>query len=208
MSKQTITSLIIILILVTGLVWWSKSTDNQVLNTSPDSETKSTIDLGVQEKIDFVEAVGQKAPDFELESIDGTTVKLSDYLGKNVVLFFNEGSMCYPACWSQMAELGNDSRFDTASITAFSIVTDPKSQWLDIVSKSTNLAKSKILFDTARSVSKAYDVLNLNSSMHPGSLPGHTYFIIDKEGIIRFTMDDPYMALANDKLIREIEKLK
>ena len=208
MSKQTITSLIIILILVTGLVWWSKSTDNQVLNTSPDSETKSTIDLEVQEKIDFVEAVGQKAPDFELESIDGTTVKLSDYLGKNVVLFFNEGSMCYPACWSQMAELGNDSRFDTASITAFSIVTDPKNQWLDIVSKSTNLAKSKILFDTARSVSKAYDVLNLNSSMHPGSLPGHTYFIIDKEGIIRFTMDDPYMALANDKLIREIEKLK
>ena len=208
MSKQTITSLIIILILVTGLVWWSKSTDNQVLNTSPDSETKSTIDLGVQEKIDFVEAVGQKAPDFELESIDGTTVKLSDYLGKNVVLFFNEGSMCYPACWSQMAELGNDSRFDTASITAFSIVTDPKNQWLDIVSKSTNLAKSKILFDTARSVSKAYDVLNLNSSMHPGSLPGHTYFIIDKEGIIRFTIDDPNMALANDKLIKEIGKLK
>jgi len=208
MSKQTITSLIIILILVTGLVWWSKSTDNQVLNTSPDSETKSTIDLEVQEKINFVEAVGQKAPDFELESIDGTTVKLSDYLGKNVVLFFNEGSMCYPACWSQMAELGNDSRFDTESIVAFSIVTDPKSQWLDIVSKSTNLAKSKILFDTARSVSKAYDVLNLNSSMHPGSLPGHTYFIIDKEGIIRFTIDDPNMALANDKLIKEIGKLK
>ena len=208
MSKQSIVSLIAIIIGLAGLVWWSKSTDNQVLNTSPDSETKSTIDLGVQEKIDFVEAVGQKAPDFELESIDGTTVKLSDYLGKNVVLFFNEGSMCYPACWSQMAELGNDSRFDTASITAFSIVTDPKNQWLDIVSKSTNLAKSKILFDTARSVSKAYDVLNLNSSMHPGSLPGHTYFIIDKEGIIRFTIDDPNMALANDKLIKEIGKLK
>ena len=208
MSKQSIVSLIAIIIGLAGLVWWSKSTDNQVLNTSPDSETKSTIDLGVQEKIDFVEAVGQKAPDFELESIDGITIRLSDYLGKNVVLFFNEGSMCYPACWSQMAELGNDSRFDTASITAFSIVTDPKNQWLDIVSKSTNLAKSKILFDTARSVSRAYDVLNLNSSMHPGSLPGHTYFIIDKEGIIRFTMDDPYMALANDKLIREIEKLK
>ena len=208
MSKQSIVSLIAIIIGLAGLVWWSKSTDNQVLNTSPDSETKSTIDLGVQEKIDFVEAVGQKAPDFELESIDGITIRLSDYLGKNVVLFFNEGSMCYPACWNQIAELGNDSRFDTESIAAFSIVTDPKSQWLDIVSKSTNLAKSKILFDTTRSVSKAYDVLNLNSSMHPGSLPGHTYFIIDKEGIIRFTMDDPNMALANDKLIKEIEKLK
>jgi peroxiredoxin Q/BCP len=173
------------------------------------SETESTaIDSSVKEKIIFKEAMGKKAPDFELESIDGTIIKLSDYLGKNVVLFFNEGSMCYPACWDQMAKLGEDSRFDTESIIAFSVVTDPKSQWLDIVSKSTNLAKAKIIFDTSRSMSKAYDVLNLNSSMHPGSLPGHTYFIIDKEGIIRFTLDDPNMALANEKLIKEIEGLK
>jgi len=190
----------IVVIVVGGLIWFS-------INNKP-SERKDTVDSEVKDKIYFKEAIGQKAPDFELESIDGKTIKLSDYLGKNVVLFFNEGSMCYPACWDQIAELGNDSRFDTENIVAFSVVTDPKSQWLDIVSKSTNLAKSKIIFDTTRSTSKAYDVLNLNSSMHPGSLPGHTYFIIDKEGIIRFTMDDPNMALANNKLIKEIEKLK
>ena len=172
------------------------------------SEINGTISPDVKEKIYFKEAVGQKAPDFELESISGETVKLSDYLGKNVVLFFNEGSMCYPACWDQIAGLGNDLRFDTESIAAFSVVVDTKSQWLDIGSKSPNLAKSKILFDTSRSVSKAYDVLYLDSPMHPGALPGHTYFIIDKEGIIRFTLDDPNMALANDKLIKEIEKLK
>jgi len=189
-----------IVIIIGGLILFTG-------NKKP-SEIKDVADSGIKEKINFKEAVGQKAPDFELESIDGKTIKLSDYLGKNVVLFFNEGSMCYPSCWNQMAELGNDSRFDTESIMAFSIVTDPKSQWLDIVSKSTNLTKSKIIFDTARFVSKAYNVLNLSSSMHPGSLPGHTYFIIDKEGIIRFTMDDPNMALANDKLIKEIEKLK
>ncbi len=177
------------------------------VNRKP-SETKSTVDREVKEKISFKKAVDQKAPDFELESIDGKTIKLSNYLGKNVVLFFNEGSMCYPACWSQIAELGNDPRFDTESIVAFSIVTDPRSQWLDIVSKSTNLTKSKIIFDTTRSVSKAYDVLYLTSSMHPGSLPGHTYFIIDKEGTIRFAIDDSNMALANDNLIKEIEELK
>lgn len=171
-------------------------------------ETKSTVDSDSKEKIYFKEALGKKAPDFELESIDGKMVRLSDYLGKNVILFFNEGSMCYPACWDQIAELGNDSRFDTEEIAAFSIVIDPKSQWLDIVSKSPNIAKSKILFDTTRLVSKAYDVLSLGSSMHPGSFPGHTYFIVDKEGTIRFTLDDPNMALANDKLIQEIERLK
>ncbi len=170
-------------------------------------EEKNVVESGTNEKVSFDKAVGQKAPNFELDAIDGTTIKLSDYLGKNVVLFFNEGSMCYPACWSQMAELGTDSRFNTANTVAFSVVVDPKSQWLDIVSKSPNLAKSKITFDTSRTVSKAYGVLNLTSSMHPGSLPGHTYFVIDKEGIIRYTLDDPNMALANDKLINVIEKL-
>jgi len=206
MDKKIIVSIAVIVIGVVSLVWWSKSVDNKALNAS--SKKQNTIDSEVKEKIDFREAVGQKAPDFELESIDGTIVKLSNYLGKNIVLFFNEGSMCYPACWNQMAELGNDSRFDAENVVAFSVVTDPKDQWLDIVSKSANLTKSKIIFDTARSVSKPYDVLNLNSSMHPGSLPGHTYFIVDKEGIIKFTLDDPNMALANNKLIEEIKKLE
>jgi len=196
----------VVIIGIAGLVWWSKSSDDRELSAS--SGVESTVNPEAKERISFKQAIGKKAPDFELESIDGKTIKLSDYLGKNVVLFFNEGSMCYPACWSQMAELGNDSRFETENIVAFSIVTDPRSQWLDIVSKSANLGKSKILFDTSRSVSKAYDVLYLNSSMHPGSLPGHTYFIIDKEGTIRFTMDDPNMALANDKLIKQAKELK
>ena len=190
----------IVAVLFVGLFLLGKTNKNEGREINADS--------GIKEKISFKEAVGQKAPDFELESIAGEQIKLSDYLGKNVVLFFNEGSMCYPACWNQIAELGNDSRFDTESAVAFSIVTDPRSQWLDIVSKSANLTKSKIIFDTSRSVSQSYDVLNLNSSMHRGSLPGHTYFIIDKEGIIRFTMDDSNMALANDKLIKEIEALK
>ena len=172
------------------------------------SETDGTISSVLKEKIYFKEAIGQKAPDFELENISGEPVRLCKDLGDNVILCFNEGSMCYPACWDQIAELGNDSRFNTESVAAFSIVADSKNQWISIVSKSPNFAKSKILFDTSRSVSKAYDVLYLDSSMHPGGFPGHTYFIVDKEGIIRFTLDDPNMALANDRLIKEIEKLK
>lgn len=178
-----------------------------ITNKGP-SDTNGAISPSVKEKIYFKEAMGQKAPDFELASIDGTTFKLNDYRGKNIILFFNEGARCYPACWDQIAQFGNDLRFNTENVTAFSIVTDSKNQWLDIVRKTPNMAKAKILFDTSRSVSKAYDVLYLNSPMHPGSLPGHTYLIIDKDGIIRYTLDDPNMAIANDKLIKEIEKLK
>ena len=186
-------------VVIGGLVWF--------VGDNGSSDTKSAISPDIKEKIYFKDAIGIKAPDFELQGMDGAMVKLSDYRGKNVVLFFNEGSMCYPACWDQVEKLGSDDRFNTENIAAFSIVTDTRKQWLDIVSKTPSMAKSKIIFDTSRSVSKAYDVLYLDSPMHPGVFPGHTYFIIDKEGAIRFTLDDPNMALANDRLIAEIEKL-
>src|SRR3989344_7067286 len=144
MNKKTIISFLVVIIGIAGLVWWSKSADNIEVGASSGAE--NMVNSEVNEKISFRQAIGEKAPDFELESIDGKTVKLSDYLGKTVVLFFNEGSMCYPACWNQIAELGSDSRFDAEGAVAFSIVIDPKSQWREIVSKSSNLKKSKILF--------------------------------------------------------------
>ena len=160
-----------------------------------------------EEELSFNEAVGKQAPDFSLESIDGKTIKLSDYRGKNIILFFNEGEMCYPACWDQMAALGNDERFNTNDIAAFSIVPDQKSVWEKITGEVTDLSRAKILFDTRKAVSSAYDVLSLQSSMHPGSYPGHTYFIIDREGIISYAFDDPSMAIRNDLLISELSKL-
>ncbi len=168
--------------------------------------SKKNPDLVPKDKITFNQAAGKQAPDFTLESLAGK-VKLSDYRGKIVVLFFNEGSMCYPACWNQISELGKDSRFNTENVVAFSILVDPKSEWENIVKKTPGFENAKILFDSSRAVSRAYDVLNLKSSMHPGTYPGHTYFIIDKDGIIRHTLDDPRMAIHNDLLYGEIKKL-
>ncbi|KKS91668.1 MAG: Alkyl hydroperoxide reductase/ Thiol specific antioxidant/ Mal allergen [Parcubacteria group bacterium GW2011_GWF2_43_11] len=170
-----------------------------VVNYSPE-ETPN-------DKFSFKQAIGKQAPDFSLEGIDGKTIKLSDYKGKNVVLFFNEGSMCYPACWDQMAALGNDERFNAENLAAFSIVVDPKSEWEKIVKETPGFDSAEILFDTTKAVSRAYDVLSLRSSMHPGSFPGHTFFIINKEGIIRYVLDDPSMAIRNDMLISELSKL-
>lgn len=162
----------------------------------------------VTEKLSFGQAVGKRAPDFSLEGTNGELVRLRDYRGKIVVLFFNEGAMCKPACWDQMAIFGNDERFNTNGVVAFSVVVDTKSEWKKILNQEPQLSKAKILFDTSRAVSSAYDVLSLESSMHPGSLPGHTYFVIDKDGVIRYAMDDPSMGIWSDKLINEIQKLR
>ena len=48
--------------------------------------------------------VGQLAPDFTLQSIDGTTFSLSDFRGKTVVVWFMIPVGC-PICASQVEEL-------------------------------------------------------------------------------------------------------
>ena len=155
----------------------------------------------------FKDAVGKQAPDFELQDLNGNTVKLSDYRGKNVVLFFSEGSMCYPSCWNQISSLANDARFNGNDIVSFSIVVDSKSQWEQIMQKVPQMANSKILFDTDKKVSAQYDVMYTESSMHKGSYPGHTYFVIGKDGIIKYTYDDPNMAVRNDLIASEASKI-
>jgi peroxiredoxin len=153
--------------------------------------------------LSFSSAIGKTAPDFTLTKQDGSKFTLSDYKDKTVVLFFNEGSMCYPACWEQMASLGSDERFKKDDVIAASIVIDGKEKWDQVIRSQPKYGKGIILFDTNKAVSQAYDILNLPSSMHQGSFPGHTYVII-KNGVISYVLDDPNMALNNDKLALKI----
>jgi len=158
----------------------------------------------LESKINFDQAVDQVAPDFTLVNQNGETFRLSDYKGKNIILFFNEGSMCYPACWNQIAALANDLRINNNETTAVSIVIDSKYEWERIINSQPKLQKATMLFDTNKLVSEMYDVLDLESSMHKGSYPGHTYFIINKNGIISFALDDPNMAINNNVLVSNL----
>ncbi|HLD89936.1 MAG TPA: redoxin domain-containing protein [Patescibacteria group bacterium] len=147
------------------------------------------------------------APDFSLTSYDGKIVNLNKLKGKNVVLFFNEGLMCYPACWNQISAFGKDQSFKEENTVVLNITTDPKENWKKAIDKMPELGVSTVLFDDKRIASNLYGVLALESSMHRGQFPGHTYILIDKNGIIRFTQDDPQMAIRNQELISEIKKL-
>lgn len=153
----------------------------------------------------FATAVGKKAPDFTLPDMEGNQVSLSQLLGKNVILFFNEGLMCYPACLDQVVEL---NKLNAENTVAFSIVVDSSKQWIDAQKDLPYLRGAKVLFDAGAKVSRQYDTLTLNSSMHRGMYPGHTYYLIDQEGIVRYTLDDPYMANRNKELSQELTKLE
>lgn len=169
-------------------------------NTFGDTQNLNTVK-------DINDLVGKDASDFSLPDITGKTYSLADLKGKNIVLFFNEGLMCYPACWSQVAALGADARLNDNEAAIFSVVVDPPAEWQNAIAKMPALAAATVLFDTNRTVSKKFGMLTTPSSMHYGSLPGHSYVVIDKNGKIVHVYDDPNMALHNDQLVKILSSL-
>ena len=156
----------------------------------------------------FQSLIEKEAPDFILESYTGEQVSLQELRGKKIVLFFTEGLMCYPSCWNQMAAFGEDSAFNNSNVVTLSITVDRKEDWRQAIEKMPELSRAIVLFDTNRQVSSEYGVLSLSSSMHKGQFPGHTYLILDEEGVVRFIKDDPQMGIRNDELKAELGKLK
>ena len=152
-------------------------------------------------------AVGKPVPPFSLRDRDGREFSSENLKGRNVVLFFTEGIMCYPSCWEQMASFAKDNRFAAASTTVLSVVVDRKEDWQYAIAKMPALGEALIAFDTDRSVSREFGMLIQSSSMHYGSYPGHSYVLIDKQGIVRYIFDDPMMAINNDRILGEIKKL-
>jgi len=155
----------------------------------------------------FADLIGKPASGLTLTDMNGNTYTEESFRGKNAVFFFNEGLMCYPACWNQVVALAQDTRFQENDVRVVSVVVDSPEDWRRFLAKAPQLDETNIMFDKNGSVSKALGMLKAASSMHAGSFPGHTYVVLDKEGIVRHVFDDPSMAIHNDQLINEIDKL-
>ncbi|KKS98057.1 MAG: Alkyl hydroperoxide reductase/ Thiol specific antioxidant/ Mal allergen [Candidatus Woesebacteria bacterium GW2011_GWB1_43_14] len=106
----------------------------------------------------FKSLLGKSAPEFTLEAYDGRRISLKDLKGKNVVIFFTEGAMCYPSCWDQMVAMAKESRLND--------------------DKTISLSK-----------------------------PLTPYIIVDKEGVVRFLLDDADMRIRNKELLEELDKI-
>lgn len=154
----------------------------------------------------FQSLVGKPAPAFTLTDGQGNTITNASLKGKKVLLFFNEGLACYPACWNQMTEFSKDERFKKDDIVVYSVVTDSKTSWQQAAAKMSDLATVNVAFDTG-SASRDFGATNVASTMHAGQA-GHSYVIIDKDGIVRYVFDDPRMAINNGEMYAQMAKLQ
>lgn len=212
MKNNTLITLSIIGIVAFAVLFYFSGGDKSSVSNSA-IENNTTIDPhGHDTTVDVSSEslnnlVGKLAPNFSFNDRDGKIYSQDTLRGKNTILFFNEGLMCYPACWNQIVAFSKDDRFKNDDISVLSVVVDPIKDWQQAINKMPELAQTTVVFDNNASASKAFGILSLPSSMHPGLFPGHTYAVIDKEGIVKYVFDDPAMGIRNDQLMEEIAKL-
>ena len=146
--------------------------------------------------------VGDRAPAFTLPGAGGTSVSLSDYAGRPVVLVFYPGDDS-PVCTKQLNAY-NDGLDQFAALDAQIVGISAQ----DVASKDAFVAKHgfdfPLLADTDKEVAAAYGTLG------PIGFPRRSTFIIDADGVIRYA----HRAIAGltyrpvSELIEELDKLR
>jgi peroxiredoxin len=204
MKKSTIKKIAIALIFLVFIIGFARERFGS--NGGSDSNTSQAKPINGKGST-FQALVGKPAPVFTLTDRQGNTITNESLKGKKVLLFFNEGLACYPACWNQMLEFNKDDRFKKDDLAVFSVVTDSKESWQQATQKMSDLATINVAFDQGAIASKNFGATNVASTMHPGQ-DGHSYVIIDKDGIVRYVLDDPKMAINNGQLYSELSKLQ
>ena len=127
--------------------------------------------------------VGDKAPEFELQNQDGETVKLADFAGRTVVLYFYPKADT-PGCTTQACGIRDrSSEYDTAGAVVLGVSPDePKA--LKKFADKYGLTFT-LLSDEGHRVADAYGVW-AEKSMYGRTYWGNerTTFVIDGDGKI------------------------
>lgn len=129
-------------------------------------------------------AIGEKAPDFELETLTGDTVKLSDYRGKKVMLNF-WATWC-PPCKEEMPDMEQLYQENGEEVVILAVNIDPQLNVQKFVSEMG--ITFPVLLDEKDEVNTKYQVLTIPT----------TYFI-DKQGIIR----NKYLSAMTKELMEQ-----
>ena len=123
--------------------------------------------------------IGEQAPDFTLNDLDGDSWSLHEHAGKTVVLLFYPGDDT-PVCTKQMCSVrDNWSQYQATGAEVVGISTDSVKSHKSFADKYS--LTLKLLADESGEVVDAYNV----KSWLPGR-SARAVVVIDKNGIIRY----------------------
>lgn len=159
-----------------------KDGDKKSLSTIENETTDAEIGL----------EIGDIAPDFQLQTLDGETVKLSDYRGQRVMLNF-WATWC-PPCRAEMPDMEAFYQANDVAIVAVNL-TETEANLNDVAefTESFNLT-FPIFLDEKNEVAITYQIR-----------PIPTSYMIDSKGIIRYKA---LGALNYEMMVAEFEKMQ
>jgi len=134
---------------------------------------------------------GMKAPFFEGPDQDGTTVRLSDYTGKKIVLYFYPKDNT-PGCTAEACNLrDNYQSFLTKGFAVIGVSVDTEKSHKGFASKYS--LPFPLIADTSKKIVSDYGVYG-EKKLYGKSFLGiiRTTFVIDESGII-------------EKIIRQVD---
>lgn len=144
--------------------------------------------------------VGEMAPDFELESHKGCSVKLSDFQGRqNVIMVFHPLAWT-PVCASQLQNYEHDLEWfhsHDAHVLGLSVDAIPsKIAWAESLNGITYDLLSD--FHPHGAVAEAYGVLR------EGGISERAVFVIDKNGVVVFCKVYDIPTVPDNKEVKHV----
>lgn len=197
---------ILIIVVIVGMVGWavfdfvSKSSNTAAPNNQAeenntseiDSEPNSEVDSVVRQKEEGLSR-GNLAPDFELTTFEGDTVKLSDFRGERVMLNF-WATWCGP-CRAEMPDMQEFHEDTDIVILAVNLTNSKKGEFEKIPEFLNEYGITfDVLLDKENNVASLYQIK-----------PIPTNFLINSDGSIH---NVAYGALNYDLMVQEFEKMK
>lgn len=127
--------------------------------------------------------VGELAPDFELVSNNGDMVKLSDFRGKNVILYFYPKDMT-PGCTTEACDFRDYHKgFSELDTVILGISPDSLESHKKFIEKYE--LPFLLLVDDEHKVAELYDVWKLKKNFGKEYMGiERATFVINKEGIL------------------------
>ena len=145
---------------------------------------------------------GDKAPDFSVEDQDGNTVKLSDFKGKKLVLFFYPKAST-PGCTAEACNIrDNWERFQEKGYAILGVSADTQKRQSNFKNKYD--FPFPLLADEDKEVIQAYGVWGPKKFMGKEYDGIHrTTFIIDEEGKIEEVIKKVKTKAHTDQILSE-----
>lgn len=191
----------ILITVVLGMLGWavfdlvnSKSPSaDQMTGVNEEQETEGDEQQeAADEKVPVGLEVGNRAPDFQLQTLTGENVKLSDFRGSRVMINF-WATWC-PPCRAEMPDM--EKFYQDKDIVVLAVnLTDTENSLEDVQDFSEEFELTfPILLDTHLEVAALYSIQPLPTS-----------YMVDSNGIIS---NMAFGALNYDLMVQEFERME